>query len=254
MSAGVVREMEAVKAVADAWPARREACTAQATAAAEAAAVSTPGESTHGPVAAASTASDNAASSVATLAWLSSFNMEGKVLQQLISLKPRVAAATGSGIFSGRANLLLIKALGEEGALPAAQWSQEQVLGLHCCHKQHQGCAFHTDEIDLRKHHFHQHNHQAKVRVVHLCVCTIKAAQLLCACLPALANTLLLCCPAASGISVILSQLLAKLPEDAPESPAACAAVLAEARSTVVALQQLLEAAALTLADALLER
>jgi hypothetical protein len=28
--------------------------------------------------------------------------MEGKVLQQLVGLKPRVVAATGSGIFSGR--------------------------------------------------------------------------------------------------------------------------------------------------------
>lgn len=66
---------------------------------------------------------------------------------------------------------------------------------------------------------------------------------------------MLVCCfHSDSGMSVILSQLLAKLPEDAPDSAAACAAVLAEARSTVVALQQLLEAAALTLADALLER
>lgn len=37
----------------------------------------------------------------ATLAWLTSFNLERKVLLQLISLKPRVVNAAGSGVFSG---------------------------------------------------------------------------------------------------------------------------------------------------------
>lgn len=37
----------------------------------------------------------------ATLAWLTSFNLERKVLLQLISLKPRVVKAAGSGVFSG---------------------------------------------------------------------------------------------------------------------------------------------------------
>jgi hypothetical protein len=32
--------------------------------------------------------------------------MEGKVLQQLVGLKPRVVAATGSGIFSGELDAL----------------------------------------------------------------------------------------------------------------------------------------------------
>lgn len=105
--AGIVREMEAVRAVADAWPARRGACTAQASAAAEAALVNASRDSASSPHATNSVSSpvtspaDDAAGSAATLAWLSSFNMEGKVLQQLISLKPRIAASTCSGIFSG---------------------------------------------------------------------------------------------------------------------------------------------------------
>lgn len=53
---------------------------------------------------------------------------------------------------------------------------------------------------------------------------------------------------------MILSKLLVKLPEQAPESAAECAAVLSEASKTVLSLQQLLQAAALTLADALLDR
>ena len=111
--AGVVREMEAVKAVADAWPARREACIAQATAASGSADSSAPNAAgpVAGPVVSSSTAVGGGggvaavgvddSGPAATLAWLSSFNMEGKVLQQLISLKPRITAATGSGIFSG---------------------------------------------------------------------------------------------------------------------------------------------------------
>jgi hypothetical protein len=63
---------------------------------------------------------------------------------------------------------------------------------------------------------------------------------------------LLLLLPA--GISVILSQLLAQLPSEAPVDPEQCRAALCAARGCVEALQQLLDAAALTLADALLDR
>lgn len=92
--------MEAVKAVSDSWPARKESCIAQATAAAEAAGITTVarlGSPTAGP----GTSSEESGPA-ATLTWLATFNMEQKVLRQLISLKPRVAAATGSGIFSGK--------------------------------------------------------------------------------------------------------------------------------------------------------
>lgn len=37
-----------------------------------------------------------------TLTWLQHVNMEGKVLQQLLELKPRIQASTGNGIFSGK--------------------------------------------------------------------------------------------------------------------------------------------------------
>ncbi|WIA30633.1 hypothetical protein OEZ86_000711 [Tetradesmus obliquus] len=57
-----------------------------------------------------------------------------------------------------------------------------------------------------------------------------------------------------SGISVILSQLLGQLPGEVPADPVQCRAALAAARGCVESLQQLLEAAALTLADALLDR
>jgi hypothetical protein len=53
---------------------------------------------------------------------------------------------------------------------------------------------------------------------------------------------------------VILSQLLGQLPSDVPSDPEQCRAALLAARSCVESLQQLLEAAALTLADALLDR
>lgn len=59
---------------------------------------------------------------------------------------------------------------------------------------------------------------------------------------------------ALAGISVILSQLLAELPTDVPASDKQCSAALAAAEGCMTSLQQLLEAAALTLADALLDR
>jgi hypothetical protein len=57
-----------------------------------------------------------------------------------------------------------------------------------------------------------------------------------------------------AGISVILTQLLGQLPSYVPSDPEQCKAALSAARSCVEELQQLLEAAALTLADALLDR
>lgn len=119
--------MEAVSFVADAWPARHAACAAQATAAAAAAAggtvtAPTSGNGTAGAGsgrtsgACADWSSSGAgqgrcialvdyAGPAATLAWLSRFSMEGKVLDQLVGLKPRVVSATGSGIFAGASGL-----------------------------------------------------------------------------------------------------------------------------------------------------
>jgi hypothetical protein len=53
---------------------------------------------------------------------------------------------------------------------------------------------------------------------------------------------------------VILSQLLAQLPNEVPADADECRAALSAARGCVESLQQLLEAAALSLADALLDR
>lgn len=57
-----------------------------------------------------------------------------------------------------------------------------------------------------------------------------------------------------AGISTILSQLVAQLPIAVPSSRQACAESLAGAIDYMASLQGLLEAAALTLADALLDR
>jgi hypothetical protein len=57
-----------------------------------------------------------------------------------------------------------------------------------------------------------------------------------------------------AGISTILSQLVSKLPTALPSSRQACADGLAGASGSMASLQRLLAAAALTLADALLDR
>lgn len=140
--------MEAICFVTDAWPSRRQACTAHAMAAAEAAglpvadmqaAAAAPQHSSRRDTAAAAPAASNptallsghsqqqqqhvpdfqlsttaaaaaveASGPAATLAWLASFSMEGRVLQQLLGLRPRVVAATGSGIFSGELKLFVL--------------------------------------------------------------------------------------------------------------------------------------------------
>lgn len=41
----------------------------------------------------------------AMLTWLRTFDMEAKLLSQLISLKARIAEATGNGLFSGGVHL-----------------------------------------------------------------------------------------------------------------------------------------------------
>lgn len=71
----------------------------QAAAAAPAAAPHT-GSNRGGAAAAAVTAH-----AAATLAWLADHhNMEARVVEQVVSLRPRVMAATGSGIFAGQAH------------------------------------------------------------------------------------------------------------------------------------------------------
>lgn len=86
--------------VVEQWPHRRDACLAQAAAAAAA----TPHTSSSrgraaGGVAGAESASAHAA---ATLAWLADHNnMETRIVEQVVGLKPRVIASTGSGVFAG---------------------------------------------------------------------------------------------------------------------------------------------------------
>lgn len=58
----------------------------------------------------------------------------------------------------------------------------------------------------------------------------------------------------AAGISIVLSKLLEQLPDQVPESASECQAMLQAALQPMEALQQLLAAAALSLADALLDR
>lgn len=102
--AAVVRELDALMLVVEQWPRRREACLAQAAAAAAAQ-----------PGTAASTGSRRGSvtgprpdgggdrlHAAATLEWLADHNnMEARIVDQLVSLRPRVTASTGSGIFSG---------------------------------------------------------------------------------------------------------------------------------------------------------
>jgi hypothetical protein len=94
--AAVVRELSALMLVVQQWPQRREACMAQATAAAGGG-----GGGRHGSVEQDAAAQDEA-HATQLLAWLSDHtNMEARVVEQLVSLKLRISAATGSGIFSG---------------------------------------------------------------------------------------------------------------------------------------------------------
>lgn len=107
----VVRELAALMLVVQQWPRRRDACVAQATTAATAQAPSPalPGAPRQSTAAVASSAtertiviSSDEAHALEMLAWLGDHtNMEARTLQQLVSLKPRVVATTGSGIFSG---------------------------------------------------------------------------------------------------------------------------------------------------------
>lgn len=55
-------------------------------------------------------------------------------------------------------------------------------------------------------------------------------------------------------MSVILGRLLSELPDAVPASAEECKAVLAASQGTMASLQQMLAAAALSLADALLDR
>jgi hypothetical protein len=57
-----------------------------------------------------------------------------------------------------------------------------------------------------------------------------------------------------AGISIVLAGLLEQLPDGVPASAAGCVAALQAAQWPMEALQQLLAAAALSLADALLDR
>lgn len=102
MCAAIVRELDALLLVVEQWPGRRDACLMQAATAAPAA---TP--HTDRSRAAAAAVSAHAA---ATLAWLADHhNMEARVLEQVASLRPRVTAATGSGIFAGQAHCAMAR-------------------------------------------------------------------------------------------------------------------------------------------------
>lgn len=57
-----------------------------------------------------------------------------------------------------------------------------------------------------------------------------------------------------AGISTILGRLLSQLPDGLPSTAEDCKAVLAASQGPMAALQQMLAAAALSLADALLDR
>lgn len=121
MPTGIVRELEALMLVVEQWPQRRDTCLAQATAAIGGAAaapqpVAMPlAGSTASRRASATAAPANSVTSfhaasgmdashaAATLAWLADHNnMEARVVEQLVSLRPRVAASTGGGILSGQ--------------------------------------------------------------------------------------------------------------------------------------------------------
>lgn len=98
MCAAIVRELDALLLVVEQWPGRRDACLMQAATAAPATAPHT--GSNRGRAAAAAVS----AHAAATLAWLADHNnMEARIVEQVVSLRPRVMAATGSGIFAGQA-------------------------------------------------------------------------------------------------------------------------------------------------------
>ena len=79
--------------VVDQLPHRRDACLAQASAAAAAAA-------TGG--AQIDAAHADGTHAAATLEWLADHsNMEARIVEQVVSLRPRITASTGSGIFAG---------------------------------------------------------------------------------------------------------------------------------------------------------
>lgn len=88
----IVRELEALMLVVEQWPARRAACLTQAAAAATAG----------GGSSSLLTGGADSSHAVATLAWLEDHtNMEARIVGQLVSLRPRIIAATGSGVFAG---------------------------------------------------------------------------------------------------------------------------------------------------------
>lgn len=85
--------------VVEQWPRRRDACLAQAAAAATATSRTASSRGRAGSGAAVDAVSSHAA---ATLAWLADHNnMEVRIVAQLVSLRGRVTASTGAGIFSG---------------------------------------------------------------------------------------------------------------------------------------------------------
>jgi len=88
--------------VVEQWPRRRDACLS---AAAAAAASSVGVESTYDRAAgvAAASAESESSHAAAILAWLADHNnMEARIVEQLVSLRPRITASTGSGIFAGQ--------------------------------------------------------------------------------------------------------------------------------------------------------
>lgn len=128
--------------------------------------------------------------------------MEARIVEQLVSIKPRVTAATGSGIFAG--------------------W----------CHAGGVCVCFTTS---LRS-----------VSNIARYLLDMQALQRPCAAARGLR--------APAGLSIILARLLAQLPDAVPSTAQECKAVLAASREPMQFLQQMLAAAALSLADALLDR
>jgi hypothetical protein len=97
--AAIVRELDALMLVVEQWPRRRDACLAQAAAAA---AVTPHTASSRGRAASGAAVDAVSSHAAATLAWLADHNnMEARIVAQLVSLRDRVTASTGAGIFSG---------------------------------------------------------------------------------------------------------------------------------------------------------
>jgi hypothetical protein len=122
--AAIVRELEALMLVVEQWPQRRDTCLAQATAAVGAAVDTPPAVAASGGSRRASGTHNAAASgtsprgavgldtshAAATLAWLADHNnMEARVIEQLVSLKPHVTASTGGGTLSGQWDAQLVR-------------------------------------------------------------------------------------------------------------------------------------------------